>query len=178
MVIEFMLYVFIGVGFFTGIVRGWKKQLCILIALFVALAAVIFTYDIVKEIVDGVYPVTNIYNIGIVKTIFEFLTVSEKTFEFFAYGVAPFVIVYTIVISIINAIVFSPKRIISAKYNEGSKLLGGLIGLGSGLLLGIFFMIFFATSTYPANFETGVIVKIVLAVPFIKSILASVGVVL
>ena len=176
MVIEFMLYVFIGVGFFTGIVRGWKKELCVLIALFASLATVIFTYDIIKEIMDGVYPVTNIYNVGIVKKIFEFLTVSEKTFEFMVYGAIPFVIIYVIVTSICNAIVFSPKKIISAKFNEGNKFLGGLVGLGSGLVLGIFFMLFFATSSYAANFENGVLVKIVLGIPFIKSILSSVGV--
>jgi len=140
MLLEYMLYIFIGIGFMMGAIRGWKKEIFAFISLLASLFCVLFLYQPLSAKLLTVVDFYQIYQINIVNKILGWFNISYFTFEFVIIGGLLFVLTFSILSIIINSVLFNTKRVIAGKAKESNKFLGGLIGLASGLVLGIFFM--------------------------------------
>ena len=165
MIFEYMLYVFILIGFIMGFIRGWKQEIFAFLSMIISSLASILLYDVIKGVLGSVIDLNVIYEIPVIKGIFNIFGFTYYTFEYLICGGTIFIISFLFLSIIFNSLFFrntkkmdkriddevnndktSPKK--TSSFNRGNRFVGGLIGLLTGLFLGLALLLPLSTLNY------------------------------
>ena len=183
MIFEYMLYVFILIGFIMGFIRGWKQEIFAFFSMIISSLASILLYDVIKGVLGSVIDLNVIYEVPVIKGIFNIFGFTYYTFEYLICGGTIFIISFLFLSILFNSLFFrntkkmdkriddevnndktSPKK--TSSFNRGHRFVGGLIGLLTGLFLGLALLLPLSTLNSSIN-VSGFLTNIILSLPLI-----------
>lgn len=183
MIFEYMLYVFILIGFIMGFIRGWKQEIFAFFSMIISSLASILLYDVIKGVLGSVIDLNVIYEVPVIKGIFNIFGFTYYTFEYLICGGTIFIISFLFLSILFNSLFFrntkkmdkriddevnndktSPKK--TSSFNRGNRFVGGLIGLLTGLFLGLALLLPLSTLNSSIN-VSGFLTNIILSLPLI-----------
>ena len=183
MIFEYMLYVFILIGFIMGFIRGWKQEIFAFLSMIISSLASILLYDVIKGVLGSVIDLNVIYEVPVIKGIFNIFGFTYYTFEYLICGGTIFIISFLFLSILFNSLFFrntkkmdkriddevnndktSPKK--TSSFNRGNRFVGGLIGLLTGLFLGLALLLPLSTLNSSIN-VSGFLTNIILSLPLI-----------
>ena len=184
MIFEYMLYIFIIIGFVMGFIRGWKQELFAFLSMFVSFIACLYLYEPIKTAIFSIVDLHSIFDISIVNYIFTLFGFSYYTFESLLIGGLIFLVFFLVLSIIFNTLLFRKTKKMDRKiekdinvndtvtkkkassFGGGSRLLGGFVGLVTGYVLGLVLIVPFATLN-TTFFASGFLSNLALNIPLI-----------
>lgn len=145
MIYEYMLYVFLGIGFVIGLIRGLYKEIINLVSMIVAFVVTLFTFTKIYNYLNILYPIENIYS---KVTFLKYIGIGSNNFKFILIAIPLFLLIFGIISIIFNGIFFNNKKMMRGNVKTGNKFLGGVLGIASGLVLGLLLMFAFVSGSF------------------------------
>ena len=165
---DYFIYVFLLIGFIYGLYRGLYRQLSFLIVFSICVFVPLYTYDLIKTLIDKIIPLHKVYVKLHVLT--DLVNMSEGGFEACVVIGLPFIFGNIFLNGILYLLIFRRVHIRRQFISVFNRMLGGLLGLIVGAELCIIMAICLNSAVYMEM--TGPLSLILLKLPKLEEILA------
>lgn len=137
---DYLIYMFILIGFIYGLYRGIKREISFFIIFSVSTFVMVYYYDVIKNLICTYINISDLYSK--MTSILTYANISEGFIEFLICGLSVFIIINLVLNGLMYLIFFNGRRRMMREISKRQRFIGGLLGILVGFELSIVMMIF------------------------------------